>query len=238
MGWLEDLAAGMAVGAPRPALSPSLVFDDVRAAIAMVEEAIAERRGATQDEGMARAVKAAQDPFHDYVREPVSAPMAATMWKSALTFPRILRGAMLISVGSHVEHVLRSWCSLLEKRWSLPKPLGPKPRGASDLQNCMTYLRDVAGLALADYPQWKEWEALDAYRVARNRLAHNGGIVLDPDEQRKVSALPCMKVETFGLLADEPSIFIDEGACEAAADNARAFFDRLSTICAQDVRAK
>jgi hypothetical protein len=102
----------------------------------------------------------------------------------------------------------------------------------------MNYLRDVAGLALADYPQWKEWEALDAYRVARNKLAHNGGIVLDAGEQKKVSALPCMKVETSRLLSDEPTIFIDAGACEGAADNARAFLDRLTAIYAQDPRAK
>jgi hypothetical protein len=45
----------------------------------------------------------------------------------------------------------------------------------------------------------------------------------------------CIKVETSGLLAAEPTIFIDAGACEAAVDSARAFFDRLTAICEQEV---
>jgi hypothetical protein len=150
----------------------------------------------------------------------------------------ILRGALLISIASHVEQVLRLWCDLLHGEWALPRKVGRAPRGTPVVLHCMTYLRDVAGLAIGGFEQWDEWRVVEACKTARDCLAHEGGTVNQLADRATIERLPKVKVETSGLLAEEPTLFIDAGACEAAVDNARAFFDRLTAICEQDARAK
>ena len=202
MSWLEKLAAGFPVGSPTQALSPSLMFDfdDVREAVAMVERAIADRQSETEVKMTGRALAIATDPTRSFLAEGPFASSLPAMWKSALTFPRILRGALLVAICSHVEHVLREWCVLLREEWSLPKKLGRRaPPGVSDLKHCMTYLKDVAGLAVKGFERWDEWKAIDAYKTARNCLAHHGGLARKKAEREAVATLPKLRVETFRL---------------------------------------
>ena len=84
--WLDEMMPRMlaklrSVFPPR-ALSPNLVFDvgHVRKAILMVEEAIKRDQQEVHDEGQNRLIKAAQDPFHDRIENPVFAPMAVSNW--------------------------------------------------------------------------------------------------------------------------------------------------------------
>jgi hypothetical protein len=221
--------------------SPTLIFnfDHVRAAVAMIEGAIekerAELRVATS--AARRATRAVQDPNHSFLEDPVMAPLAVAIFDSALTFPMILRRAMLIAIASHVEHVLRRWCAWLHEEWRIQrteKELWQK--GESDVHRCMRYLRDETGLALGDFEKWQEWAPIDGYRVARNCLAHNGGIVESKDRAR-LASLPALTVEEDGLLAADAVIVLDAGACEAAVEAAKAFMDRLSGVAQQDPRA-
>ena len=239
---LEQIVGDMIANLPKPVFAPSLLFDfdDVREAIAMIEEAIVKKQEKTQIERREAATKAAQDPFHSYVKNPIFAPMAEALWKAALTFPLILRRAMLISICSHVEHVLKQWCELLHGAWSLPRPLRafPKTDWESDLHHSMRYIRDEAGLALADFERWPEWVAIDGYKVVRNCLAHNGGVIDRPNDRAKIAQLRHVHIEEDGLLAAEAIIFLDEQSCALAADTAKALFDRLTLVCQQDPRAQ
>ena len=165
------------------------------------------------------------------------APMGAAMWNAEMTFPIILRRSIMIAISSHVEHVLRRWCELLHGEWSLPRKLGKPSNGQSDLQNCMIYLKDVAGLSLGDFEKWPEWLHVDGYRVARNCLAHNGGIVERQGDRAKIALLAHVEVDESGLLLEHPVVHLLPGACDAALDVVKTFFDRLAHACQQDPRA-
>jgi hypothetical protein len=234
MSWLKTLTDEMLKRLPQRQFSPVLIFgfDDVSAAIEIVEKAIAESSAATEALSTAQAKKAAADPSHSYIENPVFAPMAAEFWKAEMTFPIILRRSLFIAICSHVEHVLRQWCDFLDAEWTLKQPFGSfKKRGnESDLHHCVRYLHDVAALPLADFESWQEWNALDAYRIARNCLAHNGGLVDRATDGPKIESLPQFQVDTSGLLMIAPVVHLLPGACEAAAQNARAFFERLTAI--------
>jgi hypothetical protein len=225
---------------PEPPFSPGLIFhfDHVKAAIAMVEDAImaAQRKQRADTSSQRRAMQAASDPNHSFLEAAVMAPSVDAIWDSALTFPQILRRSLFIAVASHTEHVLHVWCEWLRKKWLLG-PLGKSRKGTADIVHFMAYLRDVANLPLAGFEQWSEWPAIDAARLARNALAHNGGIEVDPIKTAKIEILPCVSIDTSGLIMDEPTVCPWAGACEAAADNAKAFFDRIGEIVKKDPRA-
>ena len=251
MNWLEamrpQMEAKIAAMLAQKEFSPDLVFDfvHVQAAIKIVEAAISETQALAQDAATTRALEAPAKaaaamatgkPFN-FIEEGIFTGNAGILGNAYLTFPRILRGSLFIAICSHVEHVLRQWCRWLHREWSLPKPLGKKAKHESDLQNCMRYLRDDASLALAGYEHWPEWPIIDTYRVARNCLAHDGGIV--PDEHlTKLKACPQVEIVEPGLLSDERTIHLLPVTCDHAATMAKAFFERLSKIGAQDPRAK
>jgi hypothetical protein len=79
---------------------------------------------------------------------------------------------------------------------------------------------------------------IDGYRVARNCLAHDGGIVRKQLDRSRISALPHVQVDESRLLMAQPTVHLLPGACESAVETATAFFDRLSAICQLDPRAK
>ena len=70
MSWLETLVPEMLRNLPARQFSPTLIFgfDHVRAAVAMVEEAIQRNKVETFDTATASAHAAAQDPTHDWIK--------------------------------------------------------------------------------------------------------------------------------------------------------------------------
>lgn len=242
MTWLKTLVEEKLRTMHEAGFSPLLTFDfdHVLAAVTMVEDAIDREQAGTREEtGKARkaARTAGTDPNQSFLDNPVFAHLGVELFNSALTFPLILRRAMLIAISSHVEHVLRQWCRWLHQEWSLSKPLGKKAHNESELQNCLRYLQVEAGLVGLSYDQWPEWPLIDGYRVARNSLAHDGGIVDEGDEPR-IAALAHVVVDKSGILAAEPVIVLDKGACEAALDVAKKFFERIGEVCQRDPRAE
>ena len=193
MSWLDafrpQMEAKVKALLAQRSFSPDLAFDfeHVKAAVEIVEAALNETQGVAQEAGQARAfdavaragaAAAAGKPF-SFIDEGIFTGNATILGNAFLTFPRILRGSLFIAICSHTEHVLRAWCRWLHEVWSLAKPLGEKSKHESDLQNCMRYLRDEAKLAVDGYEAWPEWPVIDNCRIARNCLAHHGGIVPD-----------------------------------------------------------
>jgi len=226
---------------PPRRFAPSIAFHfaHVRKVIAIVEEAVERAKKETHDEQQARARKAAANPFHNFIENPVFAPMGEALWEAQVTLPTILRNSLLIAIYSHVEHALLRWCSLLHKEWSLSKSIDSFKRkeGESTPHRYLRYMRDEAGVALGDFEQWPEWSKIDAYREARNCLAHDGGIVVDADKRAKIASLPQVQVDDSGLLSDYPVVHLLPGACEAAAETANSFLSRMAEVCQQDPRA-
>ncbi len=219
MSWLNDATKRILEKQPPEPFAPNLIFgfDEVHQVIQIAETAIDANIEESRKVGSEAVMRAAANPMHSFVEEPVFTPMAAGLWDAEMTFPVILRRALFIAICSHVEHVLRRWCRLLHATWSLKqdlKALKKNPK-ESDLHHCLRYLRDEATLAIVDFEQWPEWSRIDAYRVARNRLAHDGGIVEDADERKKLAALPFVEVDDSGILLDDPVIHLLPGACEA-----------------------
>jgi hypothetical protein len=204
----------------------------------MVEGSIEAKRVATHAKRKQALAEATQDPSHDWIEKPLFSQGHEELWRSEWTFPRILRGSLLISIASHVEHVLREWCELLDAAWSLTRLRTKAPRGTPEVLYCMGYVKEVAGLAVGDFEQWDEWKAINAYKTVRDCLAHHAGVVSRPEDQKQIDGLPEISVEDSKLVSREPSLAIGPGACEAAAENARKFFERLTEICQQDPRAK
>jgi hypothetical protein len=243
MSWLQKIVDEMLVNTPKPTvLTPSLIFgfDDVRTAIEMVEGAIDRKKTEVMEAGHAALAKAARNPDHSWVKNPVFGPFQAAMWESDIGFPMILRRSLLIAIYSHVEHILLRWCHWLHEQWSLKNDVGSikRSKGESTPHFYLRYLRDVAGLDCGDFRQWPEWPSLDAYRLARNCLAHDGGIVDNAADGVKIGALPHVDIDSSGLLLNHPAlIHVGPGACEAAAETSNAFFDRLTQIYVADKRA-
>ena len=212
--------------------SPNLLFDfdDVLASVRMVEHAIEEQASKVEQQGAESVAKAAADPNRSFIDNPMFTPMASAMWDAEMTFPLILRRSLLIAVSAHVEHVLRRWCNWVHVRWSLTKEIRsfPKERNESTIHHQLRYLRDVGGFDLGDdFAGLSEWPRIDGYRVARNCLAHDGGLVTSAGDRAKIEALPKVEVDESGLLIDGPIVHLLPGACEAAVDSAKAFFDEL-----------
>jgi hypothetical protein len=125
----------------------------------------------SEREGREAIAKAAADPRHDFIRDPVLAPMAAMMWNAEMTFPLILRRSVFIAICAYVEHLLRRWCAFLHVQWKLaedPKTYEVNNEGKRGTQTLVRYLRDIAGLEIADYGNWPEWSKLDAYFAFRS----------------------------------------------------------------------
>lgn len=240
MSWLGELLNQKLAELPAPVLRPSAAygFDDVRRAIDLIEKGVEENRAATLTRRHEEVLAAAADPTRSFVKEGIFTGMALNALYSEMTFPMILRRSLLIAICSHVEHVLRRWCGLLQDAWSLPA-FEPKKKqgGESDLHRCMRYLRDDAALAIDGFEDWAEWELLEGYRKARNALTHDGGIVRTPAERATVAALPHVEVDDSGLVVEEDQVHLLPGACEAAAENALAFFERITQVFDADPRA-
>jgi hypothetical protein len=243
MSWIDRLVKEKLATLKPPSFAPNLIFgfDDVRRVIQLVEAAIDTNKVSTQEAGQDSLRRAAADPSHNWVDRPVFAPMADSMWEAEMTFPLILRRALFIAICAHVEHVLRQWCELLHDEWSLASELrsfSRTPAREADVHRCMRYLRDAAGLAIGDFEQWPEWPKIDACRVARNLLAHDGGLVEDPEQRKRLAQLQHVEIDESGILMAEPVLHLLPGACEIVADNAKTFFDRLTEVCAGDPRTK
>lgn len=208
-------------------------FTDMRAAVALAEGAIEQGKRDAKARGDAALAKAVADPNHSSIESPVFAPMAQEFWKSEMTFPIFLRQAMFIAIHSHVEHLLLQWCHWLHEEWSLSQGIraGRKKRGNSTLLCYVLYLRDEAGLNIGgEFERLPEWKLIDAHRLARNCLAHEGGIVTTSTHRRTIESIPHVQVDDSGLLRDEPVIHLLPGACEAAIDASSAFFLRLVAL--------
>lgn len=221
------------------AFEPYLLLDleHIRAVIAFAEEAIAREQRRTQD-----AIDAARPRIQDVALAALEGDprLPEGLFNSGLTFPTILRRSLMIAICSHTEHTLREWCGFLHSEWRLSRTLRetPKTFRQSDIDHCMTYVRDVGGLPLVDFASWPEWQMVDRYRVVRNLLAHNGGDVADPRDQLRIAGLPDISLDDAMLLLPWPTIRLEPGACEAAVDAAKLLFGRLSAIVQQDPRAR
>jgi len=241
VSWLAELLKDELAKFPTPLLRPSAAFgfDDVRRAIDLIEKGVDENKATTETRGNEEALAVAADPTRSFLNEGIFTSMALDALYSEMTFPMILRRSLLIAICSHVEHVLRRWCGLLEDAWGLPA-FEPKKKqqGESDLHRCMRYLRDDAALAIHGFEGWAEWQLLEAYRKARNALTHDGGIVRTPAERETIAALPHLELDDSGLLVEEEQLHLLRGACEAAAENAMAFFERLTRVFDADPRAR
>ncbi|MFI5297719.1 MAG: hypothetical protein ACHREM_06425 [Polyangiales bacterium] len=230
-----------------PILMPPMMFgfDDIRNAITIIEDGMERTKAQLKAEHEARVAAAARNPFHDYVKEPIFASMAADHWLTGFGLPMVLRRSLLIATYSHFEHVLRQWCLWLHGRWNLPRDLASFARAQAKTNPppstqvvYMRYLREEAKLAVSDFEQWPEWALLDSYRLARNALAHDGGLVDKVQERSKIASLPDVMIDDSGLLYHhEAVVHVVQGACEAATSTAEAFFGRLTNIYKADPRA-
>jgi hypothetical protein len=237
MSWLEKIVGEVVKSLPAAAvIDRTFGFGDIQRVISLVEKAAEQNAAETIEAGHSVALKAAADPSHSFIKRPVFAPLGAELWKAKVTFPRILRGALLVAIYSYTEFLLRQWCESLSDNLSLPKSFTKRLKGESVLQGYMNYLRQEAKFDLADFATWSEWERMDAYRRARNCLVHNGGIVEDLEDRLKIDALPKIEIDESGLQLREPIIHLLPGACEAAADTAKAFIGRVVSVAARDDR--
>ena len=100
----------------------------------------------------------------------------------------------------------------------------------SSIGRYLRHLRDDVGLALGDFTNWPEWEAIDGVTVAIERLATRSrigcGIVDDDEQRKKIATLPHIVIDDSQLQVSEPIVHLLPGACEAAAATAQAFIGR------------
>lgn len=239
MSWLKEIAGEMVKNLPQDAFTDwTFGFNDIQRVVDLVEKAVEQNAAETADAGRATALKAAADPSHSFVKNPVFAPMGQELLKAELTFPTILRSALLIAIYSHTEFLLLSWCASLSRDPDISKILKKTQKGESYPARYLRYLRDDGTLAVGDFVSWPEWHALDGYRVARNCLAHRGGVVDDEAEQRQIGALPHIEIDKTGLQIREPRVHLPPGACGAAAETAKAFIGRVVAIAERHPRWK
>lgn len=236
MSWLDEIIKERLKTLPEDAFTDrTFGFGDIKRVVDLVERAVDRNTTETGEAGRERALKAAANPFHDFVKNPVFAPMGAELWKVSATFPRILRSALLVAIYSHTEFLLLSWCEDLARNLSLPDSFTSKRKSESFLARYVRYMRDDAGLELADIESWPEWHLVNSYRSARNCLAHNGGIVKAKD-RTTLAGLPHVEIDETGLQLSEPLFHLLPGACEAAAEACRAFVGRLVGVAEADPR--
>lgn len=236
MSWLREIAREMLKDLPPGAFTDrTFGFDDIVRVVVLVEKALERNAVETADAGRLAARTAASDPLHSFTKNPVFAPMATQLWKAEATFPRVLRGALVVAIYSHTEFLLRDWCELVSKRCALPRTFANK-RGRPALQAYMDFLRDEANFELGDFLTWPEWKRIDAYRRARNCLAHNGGIVQVAEDRIRIEALPQIEIDESGLNLPEPALHLLPGACEAAAEAMKEFVGRVVSVAECDPR--
>lgn len=239
MGWLDEIL-GETLKNLKPGMFTdwSFGFADMQSAITLVETAIKRNEVETAEAGRAAALKAAADPGHSYMKNPVFVPMGRELRKASRTLPRLLRSGLFIQIYSQTEFLLLAWCeSLSDDAGALSKHLKKRNDKESSIARYLRFLRDDANIALGDFTTWPEWEAIDdGYRAARNALAHRGGVIDEADDQKKIAALPHIMIDTSRLQVSEPIVHLMPGACEAAAATAQAFIGRAIAIAARDAR--
>ena len=141
MGWLDEIL-GETLKNLRPGMFTdwSFGFADMQRAITIVEAAIARNEVETADAGRAAALKAAADPSHSFIKDPVFVPMGRELRNASLTLPRILRSGLFIEIYSQTEFLLLAWCeSISDDRASLSKRLkGETTRSRPSVATCDT----------------------------------------------------------------------------------------------------
>lgn len=239
MSWLDEIMAEKLKNLRPDAFTDwSFGFADMQRAITLVEAAIARNEVETAEAGRAAALKAAADPSHNFMKNPVFAPMGRDLLNASLTLPRFLRSGLFIEIYSQTEFLLLAWCeSVSDDPLSLSKRLKKREDKESSIGRYLRSLRDDGAIALGDFTGWPEWEAIDGgYRAARNALAHRGGVVDEADDRKKIATLPHIMIDDSRLQVSEPIVHLLPGACEAAAATAQAFIGRAIAIAARDPR--
>lgn len=232
MSWLDEMMSEITRIMPKDGFADrSGGLKDVRRVVDVVEDALKRRDAETAEASRISTLRAAADPSHDWLTNPVFAPTSVELWKAMETFPRILRNAMLIAAYSQLEYLLLSWCESVAVPGRVAfADFPPRQRKEPHPRYYLRYLRDGAGLRLGNFTRWPEWQPLNAYRVVRNCLAHNSGIVRESHHRAAVGSLPHVAIDDSVLALHEPAIHLLPGACEAAVDLMMAFIERaLST---------
>jgi len=93
-------------------------------------------------------------------------------WDYAETFPGILRNSFFVSAYSLLEHKMALFCSWLKKDNNISKDWS-ELRG-STLDKFKSYCK-LAHLTL-DYTD-QNWEEINYYRIVRNCIVHNRGLI-------------------------------------------------------------
>lgn len=211
-------------------------FGDIRRVIGIAEAAISQHSTATSNALSAAALNAAKNPAHDFVSKPIFAGASLELFNVDWTFARLFRASLLIAIYSHTEYLLLSWCESVAQDEDVARDLRRTRTGESYPARYLRFLRDEAGIAIGDFTSWPEWSAIDAYRRARNALAHRGGVVEDPDDRARINTLTSVFVDDDVPELREPLVCIGPGGCEAAIDIAQAFVGRAVAIAERDPR--
>lgn len=232
MTWLDAAMGEMLKNIPDDVrVDRTFGFGDIRQVIVLAEKAIEQKSAAVREAFEARLAKALADPTHSFIRNPVFAPAGVETFKADLTFPWILRSSLLIAVYSRTEYLLLSWCESVSEEPGLSRRLRrTKATGESDPHRYLRFLRDEVGIGLGDFTTWPECASIDAYRLARNCLAHRGGVVDDEAEGTRIATLPHIFIDDELEELSEPVVRLGPGACEAAANTAEAFIGRAIAI--------
>lgn len=232
MSWLKALIDEKLLREAKATMTDrTFGFEDIRRVADLVEGAVKANAKATMEAHRASLQAAGRDPFAEGKNYSTFRSMAADFWQTEMMFPRVARNALLIAIYSHTEYLLLSWCmSAAIDPVAAKSTLKKREPNESPLQRYLRCLRDDVRIGIGDYTKWPEWEAIDAYRRARNCLAHNGGIVDRQDDAQKIAALPHIQVDTSRLLESEPVVHLLPGACEAASSTAQAFIGRIVAV--------
>ncbi|MCC7536613.1 MAG: hypothetical protein IT379_10390 [Deltaproteobacteria bacterium] len=238
--WLEAMMPEILASLPPPVFAPAIVhsFGEVRTVIAMIESSVEQKQVEVEAEQRETLARAAADPNHSWLKSRTFSSVMATEWDVRFTFPLILRRSLMIAISSHTEHALERWCAWLHGNWSLQTtPKAFKKAKGSTMHAYLLYLRDEAQLALGDFEAWPEWQAVDAYRLVRNCLAHDGGVIDSAGDRAKIAALPDVEVDDSGLFSEDPIIQLGAKACEHAVEAADTLLTRIAGVAAKDSRA-
>lgn len=123
MSWLDEIIGERLKNLPEDAFTDrTFGFGDIKRVVDLVEKAVDRNATETTEAGRDRAQKAAANPFHDFARNPVFAPMGVELWKASTTFPRILRSALLVATYSHTEFLPALNSSVKARRARRPFP--------------------------------------------------------------------------------------------------------------------
>lgn len=237
MSWLEEMTSQIMSNLPKDRfIDWSFGYGDIERVVALVENAITSNVAETAEKSRSAALKAAADPSHDYIKNPIFAVSGAEFWKAEMTFPRVLRASLMVAIYSHMEYLLLSWCESIASDAAALKGLRKLRDGESYPARYLRFLRDDAQIALGDFTQWPEWEFIEGYRRARNCLAHRGGVVESEEDKVKIGRLKQVQIDDSGLQLSEPLVHLLPGACEAACEIAKGFIGRVVAIAERDAR--